>query len=280
VKPYAPRRGRRFSPIGALVDLVRDWISRFVAVQGVDRAMAIGAQAYTALFPLLIVYISVSPLESGRSISDLLIDKLELDDGAADSVRQAFAPAEHVQSGVTVLGVALLLFSGLAFTRGLQRLYEGAFSLPTRGMRNTKWGLVWLIVVSVLFTVRPMLLGGLSGEYETIASLFVSGALWLITPYLLLGRRLHWLRLAPAAVLSVAGMTAVGVWSVIWMPHTIAVSADQFGIIGIGFALLTWMVAVSGVLVVATTGGAMVADRLGRRRQPVSESAPSPDPLT
>ena len=58
--------------------------------------MAIGAQAYTALFPLLIVYVSVSPLESGRSVSELLINRLELDDGAADSVRQAFAPVDDV----------------------------------------------------------------------------------------------------------------------------------------------------------------------------------------
>ena len=57
VKLTVPARVQRFSPIAALVDLIRDWIGRFVAVQGVDRAMAIGAQAYTALFPLLIVYI-------------------------------------------------------------------------------------------------------------------------------------------------------------------------------------------------------------------------------
>jgi hypothetical protein len=63
-------------------------------------------------------------------------------------------------------------------------------------------------------------------------------------------------------VLSVIGMTGVGVWSVLWMPHTITTSADQFGVIGIGFALLTWMVAVAGVLVVAATGGALISDRI------------------
>jgi membrane protein len=274
-----PQRVQHFSPIRALVDLAEDWIRRFAAVQGVDRAMAIGAMAYTALFPLLIVYVSVSPLESGRSFSDLLIDRLELDDGAADSIRQAFAPVDGVQSSITALSVALLLVSGLSFTRGLQRLYEGAFSLPTRGMRNTKWGVVWLLVITVVLTVRPLVLGGLSGHLETIASLLISGLLWLITPYLLLGRRLHWLRLAPAAVLSVIGMTGVGIWSVLWMPHTIASSADQFGVIGIGFALLTLMVAIAGVLVVAATGGAMVSDRVANWREPSSpETAPASEP--
>ena len=268
MKSIVPLRAKRFSPIRALVDLFSDWIRRFVGVQGVDRAMAIGAQAYTALFPLLIVYVSISPLESGRSISELLVDRLRLDDATADSVRQAFAPVDAVQSGVTALSVALLVFSGLSFTRGMQRLYEGAFSLPTRGMRNTKWGVVWLLVVTLLFTARPMVLGGLSGRLETIMSLLISGALWLVTPYLLLGRRLHWVRLLPVSVLSVIGMTGVGIWSVLWMPHTIQSSADQFGVIGIGFALLTWFVAVAGVLVVAATGGAMISDRVSGWRQP------------
>ena len=44
------------------------------------------------------------------------------------------------ESGVTALGVTLLLVSALAFTRGMQRLYEGAFDLPKLGMRNTQWG--------------------------------------------------------------------------------------------------------------------------------------------
>jgi membrane protein len=265
VKARVTAHAQRFPLIRAILDLGRDWLSRFVAVQGVDRAMAIGAQAYTALFPLLIVYVSVSPLRNGRSFSQNLIDRLELEGGAAESVRQAFAPAGTVQAGVTLLGVVFLLVSGLAFTRGLQRLYERAFLLPTLGIRNTQWGLLWLIVVSGLGTVRPVVFGGLDGELETIASLAFSGLLWLLTPYLLLGRRLHWLRLAPVAILSTLGMTVAGVWSVLWIPHTLTASADQFGIIGIGFALMTWLVALAGVLVVAATGGAMIADRLSAR---------------
>ncbi len=276
MKARVTAHAQRFSLVRAIVELAREWLTRFVAVQGVDRAIAIGAQAYTALFPLLIVYVSVSPLQSGRSFAQHLINRLDLDGGAADSVRQAFAPAGTVQSGVTALGVVLLLVSGLAFTRGLQRLYEGAFSLPTLGVRNTQWGLLWLLVVSVVASIRPVVLGGLDGRLETAASLAFSGLLWLITPYLLLGRRLRWRRLAPVAILSTLGMTAAGIWSVLWMPHTLANSADQFGIIGIGFALLTWLVALAGVLVVAATGGAMIADRLSPLRQSAGQSVASP----
>jgi membrane protein len=87
-----------------------------------------------------------------------------------------------------------------------------------------------------------------------------------MTPYLLLGRRLSWRRLAPVAVLSTIGMTGVGIWSVIWMPHVVASSAKQFGVIGVGFALLTWLVAAAVVLTIAAAGGAVVADRVDEHR--------------
>jgi membrane protein len=251
------------------MDFARDWIERFLAIQGIDRTMSIAAQAYTALIPLLIVYSSILPRRGNRSFAETLIDSFELHGSTADAVREAFAPPGAVQSSVTALGVTLLLVSSLSFSRGMQRLYEGAFGLPSLGMRNTKWGLAWLAVVCAGAVVRPLVRGGVVG------SLAISGALWLVTPYLLLGRRLRWTKLAPVSVLSTIGMTGVGIWSVIWMPHTIASSARQFGVIGVGFALLTYLVAVAGVLVMAATGGALVAQRMDRASSRADE-APSP----
>ena len=102
--------------------------------------MAIGAQAYTALFPLLIVYVSISPLKSGRSMSQMLIDGSSSTAARPPRCARRSRRSATVQSGVTALSVALLLFSGLSFTRGLQRLYEGSFSLPTLGVQEHEVG--------------------------------------------------------------------------------------------------------------------------------------------
>jgi membrane protein len=217
---------------------------------------------------MLIVYSAVLPRSHNESFADLLIKRLELDGSAADAVRMAFAPPGAVESSVTALGVFLLIVAALSFTRTLQRLYELVFSLPTRGMRNTKWGIVWLLFLCLESALRPVLVGQLSETFEAILSLTMSALLWLITPYLLLGRRLHWRRLVPVALLSTIGMTGVGIWSVLWLPHTISTSAQQYGIIGIGFALLAWLVAIGGVLVVADSGGAVISDRIARRHEP------------
>jgi membrane protein len=259
-------RDRPLWPVDAVLGLARDWIGRFLAVQGIDRAMAISAYAYTALIPLLIVYSSLLPRSGNATFADSLIARFSLTGSAAESVRTAFAPTGSVQSGVTALGVVLLLVSALSFTRGMQRLYELAFGLPTRGMRNTAWGLLWIFIVCSATWIRPFVLGSLDGVLEIIGSFVIGDALWLVTPYLLLGRRVPWLKLVPVALLSTIGMTAVGIWSVIWLPHTISSSASQYGVIGIGFALVTWLFTASCVLVAAATGGAMVTDRLSARR--------------
>jgi membrane protein len=130
-------------------------------------------------------------------------------------------------------------------------------------MKNTPRGALWLLVVTVVVALRPIVLKPFSGALLTALSLAFGIGLWLVTPYLLLGRRVPWRTLLPGALLTAVGMIGVGIYSVVWMPHAFASAAKQYGIIGIGFAMLTWLVAVSSVVVVATTGGAMIADRLG-----------------
>ena len=168
-------------PIAAVMDFARDWIARFIGVQGIDRSMAIAAQSYTALFPLLIVYASVLP--SDRDFADVLIQRFELTGAAAESVERAFAPSGDVRSSVTVVGAGLLLVSALSFTRGLQRLYESSFGLPTLGMRNTKWGLLWLVIGTTIFVL-------------TVVGIFLLWALWGILTIWYLYRVIRgWLRL-------------------------------------------------------------------------------------
>src|SRR5689334_14666958 len=205
-------------PIEPVVRFARDWFARFLAVQGIDRAMSLAAYGYSALIPLLVVYASLSP--GGESFADTLVDRFDLHGSSAKSVEDAFTPT-GVGGSVTALGLVLLIISGLSFTRSVQRLYEGVFRLPTLGLRNTQWALLWLGAVWAFVTVRPLILGGLSGILEIVGTLVLSCLIWLMTPYLLLGRRLSWRRLAPAAVLSTIGMTGVGIWSVIWMPHVV-----------------------------------------------------------
>jgi membrane protein len=245
--------------IQSVLQFFRDWFERFVAVQGIDRAMAIAAQSYSAFLPLVIVYSATLPRGENQDFADVIVNRFELHGATAASVRQAFAPSGAVESSLTVLGVVLLLVSTLSFTRGLQRMYEGAFALPTLGMRNTPRALTWLLIIGAVLALRPVVTEPFNGWLLTAVTLAMSTLLWLVTPYL------RPVRLLPSALLAAIGMAGIGIWSVIYMPHALATSAAQYGVIGIGFAMLTWFVAVAAVLVVTTTGGATIADRWIKR---------------
>ena len=252
-------RERALWPIDAFVDFFREWLRRFFGVQGFDRAMAIGAYAYSALIPAVIVYSAV--VSDEKSFADTLIDRFELSGSSADAVRSAFGASATVQSSVTWFGVLLLIISALSFARAMQRLYEGAYDLPPLSMRNTNWALLWLLIVFLAALVRPLI------DRGPVTGLILSAAIWLATPYLLLGRRVHWSRLVSVALLSAVGMSGVGIYTVIYMPHAISDSAAQYGVFGIGFALLGWLFVSACVLVAAATGGALITERIEHHRE-------------
>jgi membrane protein len=262
----APQEGFLRRLIGAPLRFIRDWLEGFIALQGFDRAVALAGQAFTALIPLLIVYSAVTSKASGRDFADQIIEAFELTGTAAANIRQAFAPPTSVESSVNFFGVFLLIFSALAFTRALQRLYQLAWGQTSLGMRAAKWGLVWLGIIVLWITVRPVLLGWSHGVLRLLLSIALGGLVWLITPYVLLGRRISWQQLAPTALLTGFGMTVLALCSAIWMPHSVATLAEQFGTIGVAFALLSWLVGYGFVLVVAAAGGAVIEERLTTRR--------------
>jgi membrane protein len=251
----------------AAIAFGRSWFDRFLSVQGLDRAMALSAQAFSALIPLIIVYSALAPRKQGDDFASELIDRFNLTGSAAATVHAAFTSPSTVQSSINVLSVLFVIIAALSFSRGMQRLYEGAYRHPTLGMRNTGRGLIWLLTIVVYLSLRPLLADIFSGTLlKIVVSLALGAALWTATPYLLLGGRLDWHDLVPGAFLTAIGMSAVSVTSVIWFPRSITASADQFGSMGVAFALLSWLFAAACVLVATATGGAVINEQLEARR--------------
>lgn len=244
------------------------FIERLASMQFVDRSVGIGAQAFTTLIPLLIVYSAVVPLADARSFADRLIDDLKLSGAAAETVHQAIAPPKTVAEGVSVLGFLLLVASALSFARALQRMYETAYKLPAMGMRGTPWHLLWIALIPAYLTLRPVvaaLSGGPIGKI--IGSLVLAAIAWLLTPRILLGKRMSSRRLAPGALFTALGMTGLGIASLVYLPHSLTASARSFGTIGIAFAILGWLVGGGFVLAASSAAGAVTLERLDANPQ-------------
>jgi uncharacterized BrkB/YihY/UPF0761 family membrane protein len=78
----------------------------------------------------------------------------------------------------------------------------------------------------------------------------VAGVLWLELQRLLLTRRVDRRRLLPGAATAGLGQAAVAVYSGVWMPYLISSHAEQYGVIGVTFARLTWLIVVLAAIVV------------------------------
>lgn len=236
-----------------------------IEVDGIDRAIAIGALSFTALFPMLIVYASLITRGDGFDLSNRLIDRFDLSGSTAETLQSAFqAPAG---SSTAAIGAVLVVLTALSFTRSVQRLYETCWGLERRGMKGSGWGLLWLAELIVWLGLQPTLDDKLPAGVHAAASLAIAAVLWLSTPYLLLGRRIHYRTLAPGAAFAAVAMTIAGGVSVVVMPEIVASSSVQFGTIGVAFALLAWLTGIAMVIMGCAVLSAELA-RGGWRSEP------------
>ena len=234
-------------------------------MQLVDRAAALAGLAFAALVPLLIVYDAVAPAVDRQDFAEGVIDRFDLAGLAARSVRQALAPPSDVAQSLGVLSLVLVVISALSFARALQRLYERAFGLPALGgLRGTPATLVWLALIPAFVTASDALAALSIGTLATVLSLALAAVLWTATPFVLVARRLDWRVLVPAGVITAVAMSLLGTATTIWMPRAVSDSASRFGLIGIAFALLSWLIVAGFALVGSATAGAVIAERRWR----------------
>jgi membrane protein len=251
----------------ACFEFGRDCTRRAIEVEFVDRSIALAALTFTALIPLGVVIGSFVPGFEGRSLSSMLIDRFDLDESSAKLVEGLFAPASSIESGYSILGLILVIVSGLAFSRALQRIYEKCWRLRPLGVRATPAGLKWLAAVALYFGI----LAGLRGELveavgpvaAAVFAIAISTLIWLFTPTILLSKRVGWRELLPTAALTGIAMTVLSAASTIYMPESIANSAASYGQIGVAIAILSWLVTAGFTLVLSAVVGAVIAERFG-----------------
>jgi membrane protein len=267
-RPLADHR----EPVLRLLGWGHDVLRRLLELEFVDRSLVVGAQAFGALIPLLIVLASLGA-RNGNSFADAVVARFHLEGAGAQAVHETFAaPADN--GTITVLGAVVVVYSTLAFTRALQRTFELTWNLPRRGVRGTGWGLLWIGVFALWWALFPSLDDGLPRALRMAAALTGAFGLWLVTPYLLLSRRLRWRLLIPQAALTAGGMTILSAGSVLYVPRAIETSAAEFGAIGVAFTMLSVLWAGGFVLVTAAAIGAFLTMTTWSRASPGSVTPP------
>src|SRR5262249_24350898 len=94
------------------------------------------------------------------------------------------------------------------------------------------------------------------------ALVLATGSLvWLVTPYLLLAGRIPYRSLLPTAILTAVTIDAFGIASTIYMPNAMNTSAQRYGLVGVAFTFVSWLIGLGVAIVITAAVGAVTAER-------------------
>jgi membrane protein len=243
---------------------------RLAEIGGVQRATVLGAQAFTSLIPYLVIASALVPTARNESFADTLVHNFGLEGSAAEGVHALFASAGEVESAITVIGLVILLLSITSFARTLQSTYERAYGLEPSGVAGLPRGLLWIGALAIwlsLSSIRSEMQDWGGPLFSATVAIGFSFGLWLVSPMILLGRRVPTRLLVPCAVVSAVLMTAVLTASAIYMPILIESAASRYGLIGIAFSLQGWLLTIAIVIVAGAVVGSVLSEDMAARER-------------
>jgi membrane protein len=228
-------------------------------INGNHVAASITLSAFLALFPLLLVAISVVGFLSSNNpnLARDLVEDLGLTGSAATTMRDAVRAAEDSRRAASVVGFLGLLWSGLGLVGALQYAFNATWEVKGRGLRDKFVGLVWLAGAFVIFaasfgiTTGLNYLPGFLAPVGIIAALAVNLALWLWAMKVLPNRDVPWKQLLPGAAFAAVGFEVLKALGSILVPRLVASSEAVYGSLGIVFATLAWLLLFGRLLVYA-----------------------------
>ncbi|MEU5614224.1 ribonuclease BN [Streptomyces sparsogenes] len=258
-----PRFGRARSVLAAArAPSVARLAERLLAVNTVEAAMRLAAQAFLTALPLLMAVAAFAPQGLKGLLTDSVRSVVGVRGEALDEVRRALAASGPARNPSGAVGVVVALLSATAFSRALQAVCERCWSLPRAGLRVAAWRWpLWLLVwLAVLLVQAPLRRGFGTGIVSgLVLSLLSAVLLWWWTQHLLLGGRVAWLLLLPGAALAGTGTVLLGYASRLLMPLAMNRSLGDFGPLGPVFTLLSWLIVMFLIVVAGLAIGQLVA---------------------
>ncbi|MFF7633524.1 hypothetical protein ACFZB9_10285 [Kitasatospora sp. NPDC008050] len=274
--------GRTISEAERRLPVLTTLTGRLLAAHIMEAGTRLAAQIFLTAVPLLFVVAATAPntvrtnlVNSVRSVFGL--------SGAGAAQLQALYATEggELRETTSVIGTLMVLLSATGSSRALARICQRAWVLgpaPTRVAvwRWFAWILTWMLVLVLQGPVRN---GFGAGMWVGLPLGFLSSALvWWWTQHLLLGGRMPWLPLLPAAVLTAAATSALSITAHLYIPRALNRSLAAYGPLGSIFTLLSWLVAICAVLTGALTIGATLAQETFLARYLGTPKIPPPSP--
>lgn len=237
--------------------------SRLDSIDFINRGMLFAAILLLCFFPFVIIVNALA----GRTAVAGVVRHLGLNQEAAADVSHLFTSSAATTSAISGTSWVFFILGGIAAATAIQDLYERAFGLDQRGMKDVPRRLIWLVVL-----VACAYLGGLVGPpfYDAggpvllgVLGLLVFTGFWWFT-MLLLGGRISWRELFPSALATaICWLGMVVVFHFIFS-STVITNNDKYGPIGVVFAFMSWLIAIGVVIILGAVVGVVWRERKAR----------------
>lgn len=249
-------------------------VRRTTELNGNYAANALTLVGFIALFPLLLLIVSVAGVVAGPDsrFADQVVDFLGLSGNATRTVMDTLERARA--SGVTgsFVGVVGLLWSGLSLVAALRFAVNLPHGHGIRGMRARLFGIPWLLGAGGLFAgsfVLSAILNWLpiwSSPVVAAGNFGVDVALFAWTFWYLDMERPGLRALLPGAVAAAVGFALLKWGAAIILPRLVSSSSATYGGLGTVFAILAWLLIFSRVFVYSVVLNAVWAEDRATRR--------------
>ncbi len=243
---------------------------RFGEVGGNFLAAAFTFNAFLSLFPLMLVGVAVLGYVAAGSDTDLaqkIVTDLGLTGQAAEMLTDTIHAAEDSRQAASVVGLAGLLWSGLGLVGALQYIYNSAWQVNDRGLKDKAVGLAWLVGAALLFVASAAVttvlrwLPGPVAPLGIVVGFGVSFLLWLWTARVLPNKAVPWRDLVPGALVGAVGLEILKLVGAYYVPKMVASSSALYGSLGVVFAVLAWLAFFGRLVVYSAVVNVVVYER-------------------
>lgn len=252
-------------------------LAEFRRLETFDRAMALGAQLFTSVVPILIML----AVWLGQSASERFADAVTMPSAAAEVLAQALDEPGGTAFGV--VGSLFVLISATSLARALTRAMASIWRLPRPKTRlSNAWRWIAVVIALALSVVVARALGRFTDALPprhtwTIVITFVLDTLGTVfLPWLLLAGKVPVRRLVPGGILFALVMLVMRPVARAFLPGALEESADRYGTIGVAFTYIALLYTVALAFLGTMILGYVIAEDQGRLGQYFRRGGPTP----